>query len=358
MVILRNNRILITFKGGILKFYEFEKNDGSQPDVTDEDNPSEPNKIKLKLLLRLEEDEYCFNYGIELYNRNVAVCSEDGTVKIIKLYFDEENKENNEKHKIIQIIREKNQDPIYTIKEMNNHNLVLGCWKNILVFQESHEYELINILKIGEYTFSLLELSPNEIVASHSDSKTLTIHNFNDYNSYKINEIESNENNNIICKYNNKNEIIFVAYDKGISIVSIIKRCLIQKIELGEIISGLCPMIIHLDIGNGKNEKIFGLLCGAKRKVYGEKVNFAYSLLQLGFNINNKDMGVIDEKDDKKIEWKILSRKDRIHFYDINNIKNSIFCQNNDTLKINENKDEQLIFSSGNEDKRLNIWKI
>ena len=241
---------------------------------------------------------------------------------------------------------------------MNNHNLVLGCWKNILVFQESHEYELINILKIGEYTFSLLELSPNEIVASHSDSKTLTIHNFNDYNSYKIKEIESNENNNIICKYNNKNEIIFVAYDKGISIVSIIKRCLIQKIELGVIISGLCPMIIHLDIGNGKNEKIFGLLCGAKRKVYGEKVNFAYSLLQLGFNINNKDMGIIDEKDDKKIEWKILSRKDRIHFYDINNIKNSIFCQNNDTLKINENKEEQWIFSSGNEDKRLNIWKI
>ena len=354
LTILRNNKILITFKGGILKFYEFEKNNNIN---TNENNPEEKYEVKLKELLRLEEDEYCFNYGIELYNGNVAVCSEDGTVKIIKLFLDE-NLNNNEKHRIIQIIYEKNQDPIYTIKELSNHNLVLGCWKNILIYQKSNEYEYINKLIINDYSFCVLELSPNEIISSHSESKTLTIHNLNTYDIYTINNIESNENNNIICKYNNQNEIVFVAYDKGINIVSIINKCLIKKIELKEIISGLSPMIIHLDIGNGKIRNIFGLLCGAKRKVYGEKVNFAYSLLQLGFNINDKDMGVINTKENKNIDYKIISRKDRIHYYDITNIINSAFCKNKDSLKINENKEEQWIFSSGNEDKRLNIWKI
>ena len=354
LTILRNNRILITFKGGILKFYEFEKNNNIN---NNENSPEEKYDVKLKELLRLEEDEYCFNYGIELYNGNVAVCSEDGTVKIIQLFLDDAIN-NNEKHKIIQIIYEKNDDPIYTIKELINHNLVLGCWKNILIYQKSNEYEYINKLIINDYCFCVLELSPNEIISSHSETKTLTIHNLNTYEIDTINNIESNENNNIICKYNNQNEIVFVAYDKGINIVSIINKCLIQKIELGEIISGLSPMVIHLDTGNGRIENIFGLLCGAKRKVYGEKVNYAYSLLQLGFNINDKDVGVINARENKNIEYKIISRKDRIHYYDITNIINSIFCRNNDTLKINENKEEQWIFSSGNEDKRLNIWKI
>jgi hypothetical protein len=164
--ILRNNKILITFKGGILKFYEFEKNNNIN---NNENSPEEKYDVKLKELLRLEEDEYCFNYGIELYNGNVAVCSEDGIVKIIKLFLDE-NLNNNEKHRIIQIIYEKNQDPIYTIKELSNHNLVLGCWKNILIYQKSNEYEYINKLIINDYSFCVLELSPNEIISSHSES--------------------------------------------------------------------------------------------------------------------------------------------------------------------------------------------
>ena len=48
-----------------------------------------------------------------------------------------------------------------------------------------------------------IAISPNEILATHSDSKTLTGHNFNNYEFYTIKDIESNENNNIICKYNN-----------------------------------------------------------------------------------------------------------------------------------------------------------
>ena len=156
-----------------------------------------------------------------------------------------------------------------------------------------------------------------------------------------INNIESNENNNIICKYNNKNEIVLVAYNEGISIVSIIKRCLIKKIVLKEIISGLCPIMMDSDVGGSKTEKIFGILCGAKRKIYGENVNYAYSLLQIGFNLNDKDKGEIDIN--KSIEYKEISRKDRVHFYDVNNLKNSMFLKNNDTLTIKDDKNEQFI---------------
>ena len=349
--ILRNNRILITFKGGIIKIYELEKNNNSPSDINN------PNEIQLKEILRLEEDEYCFNYGIEFKNGNLGVCSEDGTVKIIKLFFDEKPN-SKEKYKIIQRIEEKNQDPIYTMKELTNENFVLGCWKNILVYQKADEYELINKIFIGDYTFSIIELSPNEIISSHTETKTLTVHNFNNYDTYTINNIESNENNNIICKYNNKNDIIFVAYNNGVNIVSIINKCLLKKIELNEIISGLCPMEMTLSTGDGKTKKIFGLICGAKRQIYGENVNFAYSFLQMGFNINKVDKGEINAKDDKDIKFEIISRKDRIHYYDVNNIINTIFCKNNDTLKINENKNEQWIFSSGNEDKKLRIWKL
>jgi hypothetical protein len=337
--LLKKNRILIVFKGGIIKIYELEKNG---------------NVIQLKELLRLEEDEYCFNYGIELKDGNLAVCSEDGTIKIIKLLFDE-NVQTNEKHKIIQKMEDKNQDPLYTIKQLENEDLAVGCWKNILIYQKAEKFELINKIYVNEYTFSILELTPNVIVTSHTESKSLTIHDLNNYENDVINNIESNENNNIICKYNNKNEIVLVAYDKGINVVSIVKKCLIKTIVLDQTISGLCPIMMNTDVG-GRNEKIFGVLCGAKRRIFGENVNYAYSLLQLGFNLNEKDKGEIDI--DKAIEYKEISRKDRVHYYDINNLKNSIFLKNNDTLAIKDDKNEQWIFSAGNEDKLLKIWKV
>ena len=335
--LLKNNKIVFTFKGGILKFYELEK-------INDE--------IKLKELIRLEEDEYCFNYAIELYDDNIAACSEDGTIKIIELNLDKK-----EKYKIIQIIKEMNDDPIYSIKELENHNLVLGCWKNILIYQKNKEYELINKIMLKEYTFSILEIAPNEIITSHTESKTLTGHNFNNYKFYKIKNIESNENRNIICKYNNNKDIIFVAFDEGINIVSIKNKILIQKIILNEIISSLCPIEMEINIEN-KNKKIFGLLLGTKRKIFGEKVNYAYSMLQIGFNMNNKDQGNIYDDINKKNEIKIISRKDRIHYYDIVNMENSLLNKNKETLNIIENKQEQWIFTTGNEDKLFKIWKF
>ena len=344
--ILRNNRILLVFKSGIIKVYEFEIND----------NPNKADEIKLKELLNLQQDEYCFNYCIELDNGNIAICSEDATVKIIKLLFDEEKKENNDNYKILQEINE--QNPIFVMKELKNKNLVLGCWRNMLVYQKVDRYELITKIFIDDYTFSILELSPNEIISSHTETKTLIIHNLNKYKTFTINNIESNENNNIICKYNNKNEIVFVAYNKGINIVSIIKKCLIQKIELWDVITSLSPMMFHLDVGNGKKEEVFGLLCGVKKRIYFGRTNYNFNLLQIGFNLNDKDRGIIDSKSNKKIEYQKISIKEKIHFYDINMIENSIFCKNNDSLKINKNKNDQWIFTSGSEDKIINIFKI
>ena len=340
--LLKNSRIVLTFKGGIIKFYQLEKNQ---------------NEIQLRELIRLEEEEYCFNYAIELQDDNIAACSEDDSVKIIQLFLDSKIGSSKEKCKIIQVMHEMNRDPIYIIKELQNQNLVLGCWKNILVYQKASKYELINKIKCGEYTFSILEISPNEIVASHSDSKTLTGHNFNNYEFYSIENIESNENNNIICKYNNTRDIIFVGFDKGINIVSIANKKLIKKIILNEIISSVCPIEMNVDLGY-TNKKVWGLMLGAKRKVYGEKVNYAYSMLQVGFNLNEKDEGVINANDNKDIKYEIISRKDRIHYYDITNLQNSLWDKNKDTLNFIENKDEQWIFSSGNEDKLIKIWKF
>ena len=340
--LLKNNRIVFTFKGGIIKFYEFTQKNG---------------EVLLIELIRLEEDEYCFNYVIELQDFNVAACSEDGTVKIMQLLFDEKKENIEEKIKIIQVINEMNSDPIYIIKELENQSLVLGCWKNILVYQKAAEYELVNKIKMDEYTFSILEISPNEIIASHSDSKTLTGHNLQKYQFFTIKNIESNENNNILCKYQNKRDIIFVAFDKGINIVSIVKKILIKKIILNEIISSLCPIEMEVDVGN-ESKKIWGLMLGAKRQIFGENVNYAYSMLQIGFNLNEKDQGNFGDDDNKNIDYKIISRKDRIHYYDINNLQNSIWNKNKDDFDFIENKDEQWLFSSGYEDKIIKILKF
>ena len=73
--ILRHNKIMLTFKGGIIKIFGFIEN-------IDKKNL---NKIELIEIINIEEEEYCFNYGIELQNGDLAICSEDATLKIIKI---------------------------------------------------------------------------------------------------------------------------------------------------------------------------------------------------------------------------------------------------------------------------------
>jgi hypothetical protein len=81
-------------------------------------------------------------------------------------------------------------------------------------------------------------------------------------------------------------------------------------------------------------------------------------MLQIGFNMNNKDQGNIYDDINKKNEIKIISRKDRIHYYDIVKLENSLLNKNKETLNIIENKQEQWIFTTGNEDKLFKIWKF
>ena len=119
-------------------------------------------------------------------------------------------------------------------------------------------------------------------------------------------------------------------------------------------------MNINLKHRKNSNKKIFGLLLGAKRKIYREKTNYAYSLLQIGFNLNEKNEGKIsnDNDDIGEIECIQISRKDRIHYYDITNLQNSSWNKNIDVFDFIDNKNEQLIFTSGNEDKFFKFWKI
>ena len=257
------------------------------------------------------------------------------------------NKDKNEsKYLIIQKINLVHE-PFYIIKEFSNGELIIGGWEYILFFVKVpsiNKYELINKIFIKDRTFSLIELSIGEIIASQCYSKSLTIYNLNEYEINIIENVESNENPNIICKYNNRNDIVFVAYNKGINIVSIINKSIIANIKTYEMITCLCPFITHL---NYNKNIIFCLLCGIKKKVYNQNVNYNYNFVQLGFNNINSN-----NKNQKK-EIIIYKEKNKVHFHEIRAIENILFSNNN---IINISKEEQLIISMGNEDKKLIIW--
>ena len=333
---------MLILKGGIIKIYKFTNS-----------NSNNPQDIEIKEIIKIEEEEYNFNYGIELKNGNLAFCSEDSTIKIIKINYNqidnnqEDNDNNNidNKYAIIQKI-DLGNEPMYIIKEFIKGELILGCWQYILIFlkvPKINKYELMNKVLIKDKTFSLIELSKGVIISSQCYSKKLTIFNMNNYKFNIINNIESNENPNIICKYNKRNDIVIVAYNKGINIVSITNKCIIKNFEIKAKVTSLCPFITHL---NNKNTEIFSLLCGIKSKVFNQNVNYNYNFIQIGFNI--------DDKNGEKIEIVIFEEKSKVHFNEINSIENLFFSNNK---IINMNRDEQLIISIGSEDKRLILWE-
>ena len=365
--ILRNNRIMLTFKEGKVKIFKL---------FTINDN------IELKEIIIMELDEYCFNYGIELKNGNIALCSEDSTLNIIKLSYNDDNKQN-EENDINQIQDKKNysiiqkidlkDEPFYIIKELSKGELIIGGWNHLLIFAilpYSDKYELINKLFIKDRTFSLIELSVGEIIPSQCYSKTLTIYNIYECETKIINNIESNENPNIICKYNEKNEIVLVAHDKGINIVSITDKCLIKNIKLKDIASSLCPLNIFIYTKKGKDDKeIFTLLVGTKKRVFGRNVNYIYNIMHIGFNFlskNNKGEIIYSTETKEKIENKayFISQKEAVHFNEIKQInvikRNIIFNdKDNDNNKDEvQKKENKIIISMGSEDKRLIFWEM
>ena len=352
--ILKNNKILLTFKGGIIVIYEFIK-------ISEQ---KKEDKFILKEIINVQKDEYCFNYGIELKNGNLAICSEDSTINIFKLIFNknckkkiDNNNNNNNQNYDLDIIQNINLGdyPLYIIKEFTNEELVIGSWNHIYIFiilKNFNKYELVSNLIIKDRTFSLIELNKGEIISSQCYSKTLTIYDMQNHKFNIIKNIESNENPNIICKYNNKNDIVFVAFDKGINIVSIINKCLIEKFTTKEIISSICPFISHL-----KQKEILTILCGTKERIYNANVNYKYNLIQICFDLkeeinkNKKNSKVIEEK---KIKGYRFPGKESIHYYDIKQIENIMFCNNN---IFDIKKEEQIIITIGSEDKNLIFWR-
>ena len=366
--ILRNNRIMLTFKEGKVKIFKL---------VTNNDN------IELKEIIIMELDEYCFNYGIELKNGNIALCSEDSTLNIIKLSYDDDNKQNEENdinqiqdkqnYSIIQKIDLKDE-PFYIIKELAKGELIIGGWNHLLIFAilpYSDKYELINKVFIEDRTFSLIELSVGEIISSQCYSKTLTIYNIYECEIKIINNIESNENPNIICKYNDKNDIVFVAHDKGINIVSVTDKCLIKNIRLKDIVSSLCPLNILAYTEKGKDDKeMFTLLVGTKKRVIGRNVNYIYNIIHIGFNFfnkSNKGEIIYNTKIKENFENKayLISEKKEVHFNEIKQInvikRNIIFSDKDidkDKTQNKENKENKIIISMGSEDRRLIFWEM
>ena len=363
--ILRNNRIMLTFKEGKVKIFKL---------VTNNDN------IELKEIIIMELDEYCFNYGIELKNGNIALCSEDSTLNIIKLSYDDDNKQN-EENDINQIQDKKNysiiqkidlkDEPFYIIKELAKGELIIGGWNHLLIFAilpYSDKYELINKVFIEDRTFSLIELSIGEIISSQCYSKTLTIYNIYECEIKIINNIESNENPNIICKYNDKNDIVFVAYDKGINIVSVTDKCLIKNIVFEDIISSLCPLNIISKTEKTKDDKeIFTLLVGTKKRVIGRKVNYIYNIIHIGFNFSNKsNKGEIiyntKNKENSENKEYLISEKKEVHFNEIKQInvikRNIIFSDKDIDKDKTQNKENKIIISMGSEDRRLIFWEM
>jgi len=364
--ILRNKRIMLTFKEGKVKIYEI---------FTNKD------KIELKEIILMELDEYCFNYGIELKNGNIALCSEDSTLNIIKLTYDKDNSQNkdNDTNKNYSIIQKINleDEPFYIIKELTKNELIIGGWNHLIIFAilpHTDKYELINKVFIEDRTFSLIELSCGEIISSQCYSKTLKIYNIYEGKTEIINNIESNENPHIICKYNNKNEIVLVAYDKGINIVSVLDKCLIKNIAFKDIVSSICSLSTFIYKQKGENgedfKEIFSLLVGTKKRVYNKNVNYIYNIKHIGFNISNKNNKgeiiyntKIKEKNEIKIE--LISEKEAVHFNEIKQInvieRNIIFNDKNkeedkDKDKT-QKKNNKIIISMGSEDKSLIFWE-
>ena len=349
--ILKNNKIMLTFKGGFIKIYEI---------VIDEKTQN----IKLNEIIKIEGKEYCFNYGIELHNGNLAVCSEDSTIKIIKIKDDEDEDEEEDeenKDKKYSIIQEEELDnePLYIVKQLTGGELVFGGWDYITMFsyiKSINKFEFIHKIQIKDRTFSLLELNPSVIVSSQCYSNKLTLYNIKTCEMEYINKIESNENPNILCKYNNKNNIIFVANNKNISIVSIDKKCVLKYIELNVEVSSICPFITHINENNKKKE-IFTLICGLKKKVYWKDVNYYFNLIQIGIKINpeesQKKENNSNNKDNNNIAYYLLSEKERVHFYDIKAIENLKYCKN-----ITTKENEQKLITIGSEDRSMILWEI
>ena len=303
--ILKNLNLLTTFKGGHAKIYKYEDNNNKQ--------------IKYNEIISIDENEYCFNYGIELFNENIALCSQDSTIKIIKLNYKDKN------YKTIQKIENSDKEPIFIIKQLNNNDLICSTWNSIILYQYlgNSKYEFITKYIIKDRTFSILEIKPNIIVSTQCYSNTIKFIDVTRFEEIsEITDIESNEYPNILCKMKIKNkEIICVGNNNGFSVVDLESEKIIGNANLSDQTTSL--------ISFRDNSVLIGSKSSNKNRTV-----FKFYFVNVLLKLNKKG----------KIKTEAVSIFEPIHYYDINSLK---------LLNID---DRDILISSGNEDKSIKIW--
>ena len=131
--------------------------------------------------------------------------------------------------------------------------------------------------------------------------------------------------------------------DGGLNIIDVKNNKLLKYIKTEYSINSLC--IIN---NYKKADSIFEILCGTQKRIYGEKVNFKFGIVQYEFDL----------KDINDIKFNTKSKLERVHYYQITKIMNSLYSKNCNNLIFNKDNKNQIIFTIGSEDKLMKIFKI
>lgn len=355
-VMLDEDKIAMCHKGGIFNIHKIIKKD---------------NKFTFENIIHKEDEEYGFNKIIKLKDNKILLVSVDGTIKVYKIDY------NLKKVDLLQKIEPNNSDTINTVIELKNGDIAIGCWKEVIIYSKNNDiYKEKRRYYFNTYCLSILEIEHNIISITNCDTKKLFIidlnkcndkniavyddstknylndKNLNNKGITKIDNIKSGEysNNQVYLK---DKKLLFVANSKdicsentcvgGINIIDINNKKLLKYIDLDY---GLNSLSI---INNyNKENSTFEILGGCKIKIYGEKVNFNFDIVQFEFDLKNID----------DIKYNVISQLERVHFYEITKIQNSLYSNNNNLI-FNKNNKNQIIFSIGSEgDKTIKIFNL
>ena len=363
--LLRNNRIGYTY-GGKFGVINFENN----------------KKLSLKNLYKEECDEYCFNDIIELKNGDLLLLSEDGTIKIFRI---NKSKDGKLSFNLIQKIYDDDKDPIYTVKELENGDLITGIWSGFKVYSKvNNEYKIKTRCRLNRYCFSILEVKPNVVAVTNCSTEELKIIDLNKIEGKNIVFFKKDKPDNFTSdQWESKNDVIsvdidsnidgittikdirsgerpnlqyylkdcdllFIGYewnksekDKGgVNVVSINQSKLLGCVNLNSIVTAVCPISYNKDV------REFDLLCAVKERIYGEKVNYKYDLIQLKFNLN----------DISDVRFKIVGKKERVHFNEIRKVQYNLPIDYE--LKESNKNIIPYIFTHGSEDKTFKVFGL
>ena len=196
-----------------------------------------------------------------------------------------------------------------------------------LIYKLDNKLDNYDVLKVG-----------NKLIVTNSGNK-ITIINLDSHTNEILENVESISNSGALCSYDDKSDIVFIGYNKGLNIISLEEKKLIKNIPLGCKVTSIC----RLNIGSST---CFDLLLGINESISGDS---NCKLLQLRIHIERN----------KEINCKIVSNKKILMtFGEISGLTNSLFC--NEEIKVlGNNGTEQLIFfTEGFQKKSLRILSI